>query len=201
MLNLSKDIAKEYQKRLKDSRIPLDPSKRSNDQEASAQFIYLALTLEVSADSRLDESALLDKQVSRRTRFKFKPSERYQELLNKATANPITFSVTPKIRQGTFSSNTATDNRGYNTISWEIILPTTSDYQNPANQVVTQLLVNGVDVQSVWQGSSSYTSNDPNGYMFAVEYDISQIAVGDTLQVSMSLNNKMNVGIQNGLIS
>jgi hypothetical protein len=118
----------------------------------------------------------------------------------------IPFTVAPALRgtpQGqTFNSPQVTKT-GHTKLYWEINIPSVSDYENTANHITSKMLVNGQDAASVWQGGR-FTNKlgvvDPPP---AVEFDLSGVPDGATLQVQVIVTAPaaFNVGIQNGLLS
>jgi hypothetical protein len=114
---------------------------------------------------------------------------------------PITFSVPARQRQGTFSSQVISYPGGYSRIYWELAIPKTAEYEDVTNQVTSQLFVNGVDPAGVWQGGRNVNKLGVVDAPPAEEFDITQVPAGATLQVVITVNNPMTIGIQNGVIS
>jgi hypothetical protein len=109
--------------------------------------------------------------------------------------------VAARQRQGSFTSAVINYPGGYSRIYWELAIPKTAEYENVANEIDTFLLVNGTDPETVWQGGRTVSKTGVTDPAPAIEYDISQVPAGATLQVQVNVINPMTVGIQNGLIS
>jgi hypothetical protein len=116
-------------------------------------------------------------------------------------STPITFSVAPAVRSGTFSTTAFAKPAGYTKIYWELAIPIAAEYEDPGKSYTAQLLVNGVDPATTWAGGHSVNKLGAVDPPPAIEYDISQVPVGATLQVRMTVPVAMTIGIQNGAVT
>ena len=114
---------------------------------------------------------------------------------------PFSFSVPAKVRQGQFSTSVFTLSAPASTIYFELDIPNTSQYENTANTVTVQLLVNGSDPAIVWQGGRFVNKLGVVDPPPPFEWDISQYPAGTSFQLTATVLNSMDIGIQNGLIS
>jgi len=120
-----------------------------------------------------------------------------------ATPNPIPFSVAATLRPGgSFQTGALTYPGGYSNIYFEIAIPLAVDYQNPANEIIINKLVNGVvNGTATWVGNASQATPP----LVAVQWDITQMKAGDTIAAQGVINpvslNAITCGIANGLVS
>jgi hypothetical protein len=116
-------------------------------------------------------------------------------------STPITFSVAPAVRTGTFTTAAFAKPAGYTQIFWELAIPNAAEYEDPANQFIARLLVNGVDPASTWVGGHVVNKQGVVNPPPAIEYDIGPVPTGATLQVQVAITGTFTVGIQNGAIT
>lgn len=121
--------------------------------------------------------------------------------------NPIPFSVAPALRgtpQGqVFNSPTVTKQAGYATIFWQLNIPSQADYENPANSVLSQLFIDGVDAGATWVGGPATNKQGQTDPPPAFMFDITNVPVGASMQVKITVTAPapFNIGIQNGSMS
>jgi hypothetical protein len=113
---------------------------------------------------------------------------------------PINFSVAAAVRSGTFSTSPVTKQAGYTRIYWEMAIPVAAEYEDPGKSYTATLLVNGVGSDTTWQGGRAVNKQGVVDPPPAIQYDISGVPVGATLQVRMNVPVAMTIGIQNGVI-
>lgn len=130
-------------------------------------------------------------------------------------ANPINITIaTAQRNAGAASSATHIYPGGYSSITVTLSIPTTSDYENTANQFTLTMdydKTGGTNfapyVTETWTGGHAlgrpqYDANgdmipgsqavDPPPTLFA---DITQLPVGSNVRVTVSINNSMNIGL------
>lgn len=116
-------------------------------------------------------------------------------------ATPINFSVPAARRSGTFSTTAITLPAGYSRIYWELSIPKATEYEDPGNSYTAELLVNDSSSATTWVGGRTTNKAGTIDPPPAIEYDISAVPAGATLQVRMTIPTAMTVGIQNGVVS
>jgi hypothetical protein len=116
-------------------------------------------------------------------------------------ATPVTFSVAAAVRSGTFATTSVAKPAGYTKIYWELAIPVTAEYEDPGRSYTARLLVDGVDPATTWAGGRTVNKQGVVNPPPAIEYDISQVPVGATLQVQMTVPVAMTIGIQNGAVT
>lgn len=115
-------------------------------------------------------------------------------------ATPIPFSVPASRRSGTFSTPVITLPAGYSRIYWELAIPKATEYEDPGNSYTAELLVNGSGSATTWIGGRATNKAGAIDPPPAIQYDISAVPVGATLQVRMTVPVAFTIGIQNGVV-
>jgi hypothetical protein len=115
--------------------------------------------------------------------------------------------VAPASRQGDFfvPANPVANPGGLDHVRWSLDIPQ-ADYENPSNEVVSTILVNGVDWgNNRWAGGRIQTTdkqgNPVVNPVHVVEFKLGTVPVGATLQIRVRVNPgtglPMNVGTKN----
>jgi hypothetical protein len=118
-------------------------------------------------------------------------------------ATPIAIPAVPAAaRPDGYTFTTAAINKpaGYSRIYWEFDIPIAAEYENTANEIDMFLLVNGDPSESVWKGGRATNKQGTVDFSPPVQYDISQVPTGATLQIKFVVVKAMTVGIKNGVI-